>query len=75
MILSDALAELAATSALLAFAVAGGLSLLAGVEPLYAVLRGIGASAAVFAFMRWVAGLFAALGDTDDETRSGENHA
>lgn len=52
--------------ALAAFVVTGSLSLRAQVEPLYAVLRSIGAFAGVLCLARWSAGALDALGLTDE---------
>ncbi len=65
--------EIAGRAALAAFALAGGLSLAAGVEPLYAVVRGIAAFLGVLIVCRWLAGLCQVLtqeiGDDQEQAR------
>jgi hypothetical protein len=51
--------------ALAAFALTGALSLRAQVEPLYAVLRGIGAFAAILCVARWTASILDLVGPDD----------
>lgn len=58
--MSALLTELANLVAVSAFALAGTLSLLAGVEPLYVVLRGIAAFLGTLFLCRWVVGLLEA---------------
>ncbi len=76
MALDVLLEEISRRAALGAFALAGGLSLLAGVEPLYAVMRGIGAFLAVLLVCRWLTGLCEVLTqemDDDQEQARGRS--
>ena len=61
MQVSSVLAGVCLGVAVAAFGLTGGLSLQAGVEPLYAVLRGIFAFTAVLISARWVAALLDSL--------------
>jgi len=73
--LSNVVSGVALAAALIAFAVTVVLSLRAQVEPLYAVLRSIGAFLGVLWAARWGARVVEALGggsETDDTLRSGD---
>jgi len=75
MSMSSAVSIASVVAALTAFAVTGALSLRAQVEPLYAVLRSIGAFLGVLWAARWGARVVEALGggsETDDTLRSGD---
>ncbi len=62
MSLSSVASRVSVTVALAAFALTCALSLLAEVEALHAMLRGIAAFAGVYWLARWSAGVLEALG-------------
>jgi len=62
---SKALSGASLVVALAAFALTGALSLRAQVEPLYAVLRGVGAFAGILCAARWSASILDLVGPDD----------
>ena len=70
MQLSRALSGASLVVGLAAFALTGALSLRAHVEPFYAVLRSVGAFAAVLCLSRWSAAALDSIEPSDDRPPS-----
>ncbi len=70
MQLSRMLSGVSLVVGLAAFALTGALSLRAHVEPFYAVLRSVGAFAAVLCLTRWSAAVLESLEPPDDQSPS-----
>jgi len=71
MQLSGVLSGASLAVGLAAFGLTGALSLRAHVEPFYAVLRSVGAFAAVLCLTRWTASALESLEVSDDQSPAG----